>query len=191
MRRMIVVLIAVALAVGVFVFWPRTDVDDPPVTAAAGTTTTTTTEPLDTTTSTPSASTTLDDGSHVVKTEEEAEEILRELWFGWFEGIYNQDEDRIREVVATQHQLNLAREQFGTMAFEAPPQPSDIAYADTQILLATEQCTAISTNAIFTGFRTGSTSDVHILRWDNGRWKFFSLWAFEEDLWEPDCEASL
>lgn len=189
MRRMIVVLIAVALAVGVFVFWPRSD-DDPSATVAEATTTTTT-EPPAATTSPSSPSTSLGDGSHVVETEAEAEEILRDLWFGWFEGIYNQDEERIREVVATQHQLNLAREQFGTMEFATQPQPSDIQYSDTQILLANEQCTAISTNATFTGFRTGTTSDVHILRWDDNRWKFFSLWTFEEDLWEPDCEASL
>ena len=189
MRRMIVVLIAVALAVGVFVFWPRTDVDDPPVTAAAGTTTTTT-EPLDTTTSAPSASTTLGDGSHVVETEDEAEEILRELWFGWFEGIYNQDEDRIREVVGNPNQVEAAVEQFGEMEFDNAPTSEAIVISDMEILRSDESCLAIWGN-VEAGFRDGALAGVHVFRSDDGRWLLINTWPLRGDLWSSDCEVSL
>lgn len=189
MRRIVGVLIAIALGIGVFVLWPRSTDDAPPNTEASGTSTTTTTTEA-TTTSTTDGTTTTTEESHVVETVEEAETILRELWFGWFEGIYNQDEERIREVVATQHQFELALDQFSSMSFDDEPSPNDISYAETQILQATEDCTVIFTRATFTDFTQATTSDVHVLRWLDD-WKIFSLWAFPDDLWEGDCEAEL
>ncbi|MGH8950519.1 MAG: hypothetical protein ACRDX9_03750, partial [Acidimicrobiia bacterium] len=97
-RRLIAGLIVVGLAVGIWALWPRGESDPTPTTLPIAVETTTTTQ----VTTTTSAATTTTDGSHVVTTVEEAEAILRDLWFGWFEGIYNQDEDRIREVVGTQ-----------------------------------------------------------------------------------------
>ncbi len=64
----------------------------------------------------------------------EAEEILQTLWFGWFEGIYNQDEDRIREVVGTQAMLDAARSQFGVMEFEAAPTTEGVQFETSEIL---------------------------------------------------------
>jgi hypothetical protein len=185
MRRVIAALIVVGLAVGVVLLWPRSTADDPPGAEASTTITTalTTTTALGTTTST-------NDDSHVVETVEEAEEILRELWFGWFEGIYNQDEERIREVVATEHQYQLGVSQFGEMEFTRKPQMNDIAYSQTEILEATSECTVVSTTAMFSGFRNGTSTDVHVLRWRQG-WKFFSLWSDPDELWEADCEAVL
>ena len=122
---------------------------------------------------------------------EEAEAILRELWFGWFEGIYNQDVDRIRQVVATNHQFKLATNQFGTMQFERAPEVADLSYSETEVLAADEECTAVWTQTNLSGFQDASTTDVHILRWADGSWRFFSLWAFKEDLWQGDCAAQL
>jgi hypothetical protein len=191
MRRVIAALVVVGLAIGVVVLWPRSTSDETPVGEATTTTSTSTSAPADTTTTTAATtSTTAGPDDHVVETVEEAEAILRELWFGWFEGIYNEDEDRIREVVATEHQIDLARDQFGVMEFDRRPGPSDISYSDTEILRSSDTCTAVWTTATFSGFTEGSSTDVHILRWANG-WRFFSLWAFPEDLWEADCEAQL
>jgi hypothetical protein len=192
MRMVIAALVVVGLAIAVAVLWPRSD-DENAAGEATSTTSTSTTAPNSTTTTsttvaTSSTTSVLDD--HVVETVEEAEEILRELWFGWFEGIHNQDEERIREVVATEHQLELALEQFETMTFDRPPDPADISYADTEILRSSNDCTAIWTTATFSGFTEGSSTDVHVLRWSDG-WRFFSLWAFKKDLWEADCEADL
>jgi hypothetical protein len=192
-RIAILVLAIVGLGAAIWLLWLDSPADETPGTEAVApsTTTSTTQEPLTTTTVAPSTSTTFRQETHVVESVEEAEAILRELWFGWFEGIYNQDEERIREVVATQHQVELARDQFGQMNFSAPPEPEGILYGDTEILLANEDCTVIWTTATLSGFTSGSTSDVHILRWNDDAWKFFSLWSFRGDLWEGDCDAQL
>ncbi|MGB8362409.1 MAG: hypothetical protein WCE80_13505, partial [Acidimicrobiia bacterium] len=116
MRTVVAGLVVVGLAVAVFLAWPRVD-EEVPLADATATTMTTTTTTSGTTSTAPVTTV----GSHVVTSVEEAETILRELWFGWFEGIYNQDEDRIREVVASQHQLELAKSQFGVMQFVSRP----------------------------------------------------------------------
>jgi hypothetical protein len=191
MRRVIAALIVVGLTIAVILLWPSPTAEIPSDTIAGAPTTTTTTSPTTTTTTVPTTTTTsTTEGSHVVETVEEAEEILRELWFGWFEGIYHQDEDRIREVVASEHQYRLALEQFGNMTFVREPRPSDISYSETEILRSSSTCTVIWTDAHFSGFVEGTSSDVHVLRWDD-QWLFFSLWAFPDDLWEADCEAQL
>ena len=190
MRRVIAALVVVGLAIAVLLLWPRSDPDDPDDTLAAPSSTTSTTTPSSTVTTEPGSTSTTSDGSHVVETVQEAEAILRELWFGWFEGIYNQDEDRIREVVASEHQLRLGTGQLESMEFDRAPMPSDIAYSDTQILRATEDCTVVYTQTTLSGFQQGASTDVHVLRWMDG-WRFFSLWAFPDDLWEADCEAQL
>ena len=95
-------LVVVGLGVGVWLLWPDGDAAGPTTTTVLAAATTTTSESIDETTTTSAAVTTTVVESHVVETVEEAEAILRELWFGWFAGIYNQDEDRIREVVATE-----------------------------------------------------------------------------------------
>ncbi len=97
-RRLAAGLIVVGLAVGIWALWPRDNADPTPTTQPTAAETTTTTVPP-TTATTVLSTTVTTEASHVVTTVEEAEEILRTLWFGWFEGIYNQDEARIREVV--------------------------------------------------------------------------------------------
>ncbi|MGA7282898.1 MAG: hypothetical protein WBZ40_14105, partial [Acidimicrobiia bacterium] len=82
---------------------------------------TTTTILLSTTTTSNTSSDT-----HVVETVAEAESILRDIWFGWFEGIYNQDEERIKEVVGTQALLDAAREAFDTTAWQRPPSQAGV-----------------------------------------------------------------
>ena len=117
-RRLVAGLIVVGLAVGIWALWPRENSDPSPTSVPIAIETTTTT--LQTTTTVPPSTSTTED-THIVATVGEAEEILRALWFGWFEGIYNEDEERIREVVGTQAMLESAQEQFGVMEFETAP----------------------------------------------------------------------
>jgi len=130
--------------------------------------------------------------SHVVETVEEAEEILRELWFGWFEGIYNQDEDRIREVVATEEFLSAGIEAFDTLEFTSPPTPEAISFDDTELLEATAECIAIWTTGRveFLGSNRENTG-VDIVRRINNTWQILSTWLYKEDLWQADCESRL
>ncbi|HSM45468.1 MAG TPA: hypothetical protein VK969_10670 [Acidimicrobiia bacterium] len=189
---MIAALVVIGLAVGVVLAWP-TGIEDPPDTLADATTTTSTSVPPDpTTTSEANNITTMvdDETSHVVETVDEAEEILRELWFGWFEGIYNEDEDRIREVVILEETVDQAKKTFGT-EFERAPELEDISFNGTEILRSDAQCLVLETELVTTGFSEGSSRAVEIMRWTADGWKSLSTWTDRGDLWEADCESSL
>jgi hypothetical protein len=129
----------------------------------------------------------------VVDTVEEAEAILRELWFGWFEGIYNQDEDRIREVVLLDETVATAKTQFGKMEFTMHPEPTDIGLSDVVILRGTSDCLAMSAHLDVSAFRPEAVGSdgVYVSRYYDGSWKLLTVWANEDDLWEADCESSL
>lgn len=188
-RWAIVGLVVVGLGTGIWLLWPDGDqagATSTPV-LAAGTTTSTTAESVVTTT-VPALTTSAD--SHVVETVEEAEEILRELWFGWFEGIYNQDEDRIREVVATEEKVTEAKESFG-IRFVRAPSPTDIHFESTEMLHSDEDCVAVWTTLRVGGFRHGTNSAVHVLRWHDEGWVRLATWQYKDDLWQSDCESLL
>jgi len=191
-RTAIVGLFAVVLAIGVWFLWPRGESASPTATTVLAVQTTTT-KAFDITTSTTLTSTTeTASESHVVETVEEAEEILRELWFGWFEGIYNQDEDRIREVVATEEFLSAGIEAFDTLEFTSPPTPEAISFDDTELLEATAECIAIWTTGRveFLGSNRENTG-VDIVRRIANTWQILSTWLYKEDLWQADCESRL
>jgi hypothetical protein len=146
----------------------------------------------DTTTTTASPTIASTAPSHVVATAEEAEEILRNLWFGWFEGIYNQDEARIREVVGTQAMLDAAVAQFGVMEFVAPPTPDAIAFQASEILHSSTTCLAVWSQSDASFLTPGAPREgVDVLRSVDGSWLLTSTWAYREDLWEADCETPL
>jgi len=194
MRRVIAALVVVGLAIGVAVFWPRSS-DDPPEAMAETTTTTPTTSTSSTVASTSTtgggASTTAAADDHTVETVEEAEAILRELWFGWFEGIYNEDEDRIREVVATTQMLEAARNAFDA-PFESEPRLGAI-QLDLEILYTDRDCLVTWGTIDVSEFRGEGTvsQSVQVLRWVDESWRFTTSWMHRDDLWEADCEADL
>ena len=193
-RRLIAGLIVVGLGVGVWALWPRGDADTTPTTvptAVGSTTTTTTTTTVVTSTSEANTTTTSED-SNVVTTVEEAEAILRELWFGWFEGIYNQDEDRIKEVVGTQAMLDQARASFGA-AFTRVPTDSDINFGSIELLRTDRQCIAVWASIDVSAFRgEGSISNsLVIIRRDGANWKLATTWTDRNDRWEADCDSQL
>lgn len=195
-KRLIAGLIVVGLAVGVWVLWPREGSDTTTTTLpVAAATTTSTTNATTTSSSTPDvtvATTTTRLESHVVETVEEAEEILRALWFGWFEGIYNQDEDRIREVVGSQKLLDAGVAAFGA-SFESAPSHQGIVLTGTEILHSDDHCLAVWGHLDVTAFRGSEavTENVVVVRWKDERWLLLSTWVYKEDLWEADCESQL
>jgi hypothetical protein len=188
-RRLVAGLIVVGLAVGIWALWPRENSDPSPTTAPIAVETITTTL-LTTTTAAPTTTTT--EATNVVASVEEAEEILRTLWFGWFEGIYNQDENRIREVVGTQAMLESARSQFGVMAFEAAPSAEAIQFEEIEILRSDTDCLAVWVNASAPFLTSApSVTSVEVTRWTGQSWVLVSTWRYRDDLWEPDCESEL
>jgi hypothetical protein len=191
MRTTLLTIGVMGLATAVWLLWPDSANDETPITEAAATTTSTTEpEPSTTTTVASTTSTTSAPETHVVETVEEAEEILRELWFGWFEGIYNQDEERIREVVGNPMLVEMAIDQFEAMDFQNPPEQSRIEISDTEILRADEGCLAVWADVDATTL-VGETNDgVHVFLYGD-KWLFISQWADRGDLWGNDCESRL
>jgi hypothetical protein len=191
MRRVVTVLFVVGLAIGVVLLWPRSEPEEPSDTLAEATTTSTSVSGTTSTSDVPPTSSSSGEEGHVVGTVEEAEEILREMWFGWFEGIYNQDEDRIREVVASEQMLNAAQNAFGS-AFLAMP-TRDGVVLDLEILRSEESCLVTWGELEVTSFRgpVATTENVQVLRKVDGEWRFFSSWINKGDRWEADCEAEL
>jgi len=185
-------LIVVGLAIGVWLLWPRGESASPVSTTVLAVEPTTTRGSDTSTSATPTSTTVVNSESHVVKTVEEAEEILRELWFGWFEGIYNQDEDRIREVVATEEFLNAGIEAFEAFEFTSPPTREAISFDDSELLEATAECIAIWTTGTveFLGSNRENTG-VDVLRRTNNTWQILSTWLYKDDLWQADCESRL
>lgn len=191
LRRVIAGLVLVGMAIGVWLLWPEDTSANPSTTVpAAEPTTPPPTSALDTNAPDESTSTRAAAEDQVVDTVEEAEAVLRELWFGWFEGIYNQDDERIREVVATEETVATARESFG-VEFSAEPRPDLITFSDTEILRSDSECLAVWTVMTLSEFRDGSSAGVQVLRTLDGRWVRLSQWALRNDLWEADCESLL
>ena len=197
MRRVIVALVAVALAVAVFVLWPRSSGDGTSSTEALATSTTTTTTTTSATTTAgevsttqPAPTTTTVDESRVVDSVEEAEAILRDHYFTWFLGIFEEKTEEIQKSVILQSQVEAAVAQFGQMEFDEPPSPEGLTFDQTDILQANQECLSVWT-VISSTFREGSSAGVVVFRWQDARWKFLSSWASRDDLWEADCESSL
>lgn len=192
MRRVIAALVVAGLAIAVIVLWPRSGAEDPATVEGTTTSSTSTTGPSTTTTTIGSTLTTTALDDRTVETVEEAEAILRELWFGWFEGIYNQDEERIREVVATEQMLDAARNAFGALEFVSEPGPQGVNFVELELLMATPDCLAVwsVTETDFLNVAE-SRSGVDVLRYANKAWRFASSWKFRNDRWEADCTAEL
>ena len=186
-------LIVLGLATGVWLLWPRGDPAGSTTTAAAVAEPTTTlrTDPQRMTTTLPDPTTTIAE-SHVVETVEEAEAILRELWFGWFEGIYNQDEDRIRQVVATEEQVEAAVSAFGAEFINAPT-ADGVVLMNTEILHSDEHCLVTWGGLDVRSFRgpDARTESVVVLRNVGGPWLMLSTWVSRNDLWRTDCDVVL
>jgi hypothetical protein len=191
--KVIAGLVVVGLAVGVWWFWPREGPINPSSTTVLSAHATTTSSAGTTTTLPATTSTTeLVSKSHVVETVEEAEEILRELWFGWFEGIYNQDEDRIREVVATEELLESARAAFG-FEFQPPPSIKGVRLTGSEILRSTNDCLVVWSTIDISAFvgDQGQETSLYILRSVDDSWRIATVWVNRDDIWEPDCDSLL
>jgi hypothetical protein len=184
--RLIVGLVVVGLAIGVWALWPQDEPEPSPTTTvdAVGTTSTVIV-PLSTTTT---------EDSHVVTTVEEAEEILRGLWFGWFEGIYTQDEERIKEVVGSHRLLDNAKAAFESVSFVAAPTIEGVVLDEAEILLSDEICLVIwsGSDVVFLDNPQGTLREgVDVFRWTENGWLMVSSWQHKSDLWETDCESVL
>lgn len=192
-QRLIAVLIVVGLGVGVWLLWPRDDSESSSTTSPVAAASSTTGSPGTTTTAGPGEPTTTEtDGSHVVETVEEAEAILRELLMARYEAIYLQDEDLLRIAVATDRAFQDGIAAFGQVAFTGDPSADSLTVDGSRILRSDPECLVVFAEIDPSAFIAGeASSGVVVMRNLAGLWKWMSLWQFEGDLWEADCDALL
>ncbi len=185
-RRLIAALIVVGLGAGVWFLWPRGGADGPTTTPPVAVATSTTLG-VETTVTLPPSTITTSTEPAVVESVEDAEVILRELWFGWFEGIYNQDEERIREVVASQSMVE-APGRRSAPEFTGPPSTGVCA---CEILRSSYrwwlhwQSGVMSSN-----FRAGNSSGVFVIRRRGSHWKLIHMGS-RGDLWEARLRIAI
>src|SRR5690554_310862 len=124
---------------------PSTTTTLPPSTTSAPPTTisTTTVAPTSTTTTptTPGETT-----ATTVDAEARAEEvrlILQDLYFRWFDAIYRNDEEAVREIAATQNNLEDFHRAVEQLRFPRAPTPDDIRVSDVEILRWDESCLVV------------------------------------------------
>lgn len=185
-RVAVAVAVVIALAAGVWILWPD-DESGSTTTQPVAATSTTDIRP----TTVPSTTTTTD-ADHIVDTVEEAEEILRDFWMGWYGGFFNKDIELIRQVVATDEEAETAESRWDALTFTRAPELGDFEFTDTEILLSTSDCLAIWSEFSPPFLEPpGTTSGVQVFRKLEGEWKSLSYWRYRSDLWEEDCSVVL
>lgn len=158
------------------------------------TTTTTIGAAAPTTTST-SPSTTAATTTSTVTAEQrqaEVEMILQELWFGWFDAIYNKDADGLWEVVATTPRHEDGVRAMETLEFIAPPTMDAIRVVRSELLLDRSDCLVVDHAIDLSGFAgPGSVAQTVSVLWPDTRhgWRFATNWENADDLWLMDCDS--
>jgi hypothetical protein len=120
----------------------------------------------------------------------EVEQILTDLWFGWFDAIYRKDPDALWDVVATSSKFDSAVAAMDTLEFQTPPSESALDVRVIEVLLDREDC-LVAQSSTEAPFIQGSPSSqsVQVLWPDPARgWRFATSWVHPNDLWLADCD---
>lgn len=153
----------------------------------------TTTESIRTTTSQIEVTTTTEASTSTTTAEQrqaEVEELLKDLWFGWFDAIYRKDPDALWQVVATTRNHDAGVAAMETMGFIAAPARDGVQIAEFRVLLDRSDCLVVENSVDMTAFRGvvgGSTVSV---LWPDDRYgfRFATSWQYANDLWLQDCD---
>lgn len=154
-------------------------------TTTAATTSTTTTTTVATTTTAVATSTTVGAEARLL----EVEAILEDLYFRWFDAIYRDDETAVRQVIATEENLEAFRNATTDLDLPSPPTPELIDIVSIEILRDDPTCLVTFSEFDLTTWRgEGAVSTgVNVLLKHEGRWKLASAWTHRNDLWQDDC----
>ena len=171
-----------ALAAG-WMIWRDRSTPGPTTTLLASPTTTTS---VAITTTTAAATTTTSEDARIA----EVEQILTDLWFGWFDAIYRKDADALWEVVANQNYHTTGVEAMDTVVFTAAPAKSAMSVDTHQVLLDREDCLVAVSDIRATFIEGSPTSNQVNVLWSDPRyeWRFASAWRHASDLWQADCD---
>ena len=174
-----------ALAAG-WMIWRDRSTPGPTTTLVAAPTTTleaSTTVAISTTVETSTTATTPE------QREAEVEEILTDLWFGWFDAIYRKDADALWEVVATTPYHQAGSSAMSTLTFIKPPSTGEVSISDLEILLDRPDCLVAFYYVDFSQIITEEPSQTVSVLWPvDSTWRFASQWLFPNDLWQADCD---
>ena len=178
-------LAAVVIAALAAVAWAALQPNTPPATTTTTTTATTTTATTSTTTTLPDTTTTVDPQARL----REVEAILTDLYYRWFDAIYRNDEEAVREAVATINNLEDFRRAMSTMEFLKEPTAEGVVVTQVEILLDEPTCLVVFSTLDVQAFRGEGaiTSGVDVLLPVKGSWKLGTTWERKTDLWQQDC----
>jgi hypothetical protein len=147
--------------------------------------TTTTTTSVVTTTTVPATTTTT-----VLDRTAEVEEIVRDLYFRWFDGVYREDMATIDAIAGTTQVLGWAERAFGKLAFLSEPKRDEILVDVKNILLDRPDCLVVSVDVDYRTFfgvdEPHSTVDVYFRVGDG--WGFAVKYKYEREMWQVDCD---
>ena len=146
-------------------------------------------------TSTSTSATTTTEATTLTTTAEqrlaEVEELLGDLWFGWFNAIYTKDPDALWQVVATTTFYDAGVAAMDPMEFTAAPTIEGVLIEDLSILLDRPDCLVVNQNIDVSAFRGPDITiqNVSVLWLDNRYgFRFATDWVHPGDLWLQDCD---
>ncbi|MEX2653986.1 MAG: hypothetical protein WD532_03045 [Acidimicrobiia bacterium] len=153
------------------------------VVVAMPVTTTTTVVP---TTVLPTTTTT----SVVVDREIEIEEILRDFYFGWFDGIYRQNVDTLDRVAGSTEVFESGVAAFGKPKYTAAPTREAVGVEVKNVLLDRPDCLVVSADIDFRSFididRVMPAVDVFFRVGDG--WGRAVSYQYEKEMWQFACD---
>ena len=158
-----------------------------PTTTSTSTSTSTTTVEVTTTTVADSTTTSLDTDARVA----EVARILEDLWIGWYDAIYREDQSVLREIVAIQLLYDDAVDAMGTGGFLAPPTEQNVDISVYDILLDRPDCLVVHFQRdLRPVFGEEALRDGVQVLWprEDGSYRLARLWTSPADLWQDDCD---
>jgi hypothetical protein len=120
----------------------------------------------------------------------EVEQILTDLWLGWFDAIYRKDPDALWDVVATTPYHEAGLSAMSNLEFDEQPTVDALDLVVENILLDRDDCLVVQ-NSVSLPFLApdSSSTGVDVLWPDPTRgWRFATAWVHANDLWLADCD---
>lgn len=142
----------------------------PTTTTTAAATTTTTTAPVD--------------------RNAEIEEILRDFYYGWFDGLYRHDVDTIDRIAGSDAVLEQGIRGFGRLEFTEVPTRDAVGVDVKNVLLDRADCLVVSADIDFRSFvatdEVMAAVDVYFRVGDG--WGRAISYKYEQELWLVACD---
>ncbi len=124
--------------------------------------------------------------------EAEVAAILQDLWFGWFDAIYQKDPDALWEVVATEEKHRAGVEAMNSDFFLSAPTVEGLGVELRQILLDRTDCLVTYASLDATQFRGTSATTTRVdVMWPaiDGSWRLATAWDAPGGSWILDCDV--